>query len=278
MIWKIGSKLLSLEKTSYLMGILNVTPDSFSDGGQFWEKEQALAHADQMIKQGALMIDIGGESSRPGALPVSEEEELSRVIPVVKALRMSFPHILISVDTVKVAVAAAALSQGAHIINDIEGFSHPAMRALIATSDCGLIVMHKKGTPATMQEAPTYTNVIHELNNFFQQQYNILTREGVDPRRICFDPGIGFGKTSEHNVEILQHLSSLETQGCALMMALSRKRFLGTLLNNPQAGKTPLATAVATVMAHQQGARIHRVHDVEACYQALLLAQKLETS
>ena len=270
MFWKIGQKVWDLTHKSYVMGILNVTPDSFSDGGCFMQEEQAVAHARQLVDEGALFLDVGGESSRPGAEPVSLEEEKRRVLPVVARLKSEFPRLLLSVDTVKPAVAVAALELGADIINDINGFQDPEMVKVVSASDCGLIVMHKKGEPKTMQEAPHYENVVAEVRAFFEAQYRQLTQEaGIEASRLCFDPGLGFGKSSEHNLALLQGLSALKIGDCALMMALSRKRFLGVLLENASKGREAWVSAQASVFAHRQGARVHRLHDVLEGVQAL---------
>lgn len=276
MYWQIGRHRLNLKNESLLMGILNVTPDSFSDGGLHATRAAAVAHAGEILQQGAAFIDIGGESTRPGANEVTEEEEERRVLPVLKDILQTYPHALVSIDTRKPALAGKALELGAHIINDITGFRHPEMVDVCRKSDCGMIVMHMQGEPETMQNAPCYEDVTAEVSAFFLERYQSLMEAGIAPERLCFDPGIGFGKTKEHNITLLHDLRKLHTCGCALMMALSRKRFLSTILGSTEEGRSALSTATATVYAHQKGARIHRVHDVRECAQALRLVQAFD--
>lgn len=276
MHWQIGRHHLDLTYKSILMGILNVTPDSFSDGGLHDTRQKAVAFAKKLLNDGAVLIDIGGESTRPGSLAVEEEEEIQRVVPVIADIVRLHPEALISVDTRKPGVARAALQAGAVVINDITGFRQQEMIDVCRESDCGLVVMHMQGEPGTMQVAPHYDDVVKEISNFFLARYEELTMAGIDPSRICFDPGIGFGKTVEHNITLLRHLPELDTNGCALMMALSRKKFLSTLLGSLEKGRSPLATAVATTYAHAKGARIHRVHDVVECADALNLVNAFD--
>lgn len=259
------------------MGILNVTPDSFSDGGKFTGTDAALLHAMTMLDEGADIIDVGGESTRPGSAEVSTDEELRRVIPVITALRAARPSARISIDTRHPEVAAAALNAGADIVNDITGLTNPAMRALCAESPCGIILMHMQGTPATMQQNPQYVDVVAEVRNFFTLQVQQAAAEGISPERICLDPGIGFGKTTEHNLALIRHLAELRVQELPLMMALSRKRFIGELLgDSQQAKKEALPTVVMSLLAAANGADVHRVHDVSALHQALSLHQALQ--
>lgn len=275
MTWKIGTHLLAPERESVLMGILNVTPDSFSDGGKFNSLDAALAQAARMIANGAAIIDIGGESTRPGSDAVSPAQEQERVIPVIRNLKKHFPDTLLSLDTRNHSTAAAGLGEGVDIINDISGLTSPEMIEVCRQSDCGLIVMHMKGAPKTMQESPQYDDVVEEVSGFFRDRYHDLTSKGIVAERICFDPGIGFGKTTAHNVELIARLTELDTCGCSFMMALSRKRFLSELLGSLEDGRSPNATAVATLVCHQKGVRFHRVHDVKECAEALRLAAYL---
>ena len=259
-----------------IMGILNVTPDSFSDGGQHNSIAAAVAHTRSMLEQGAHIIDIGGESTRPGAEPVSEAEEEARTAPVIAALRKEFPNALLSIDTRHPAVAAAALQAGADIVNDITGLASAEMRSLCAAHPCGIILMHMQGTPQTMQIAPTYTDVVAEVRAFFEERLAVAQQSGIVPARICLDPGIGFGKTTQHNLELIRHLSSLRVQNCPIMMALSRKRFLGELIADPQLAKTsPLPTVTMSLLAAENGANLHRVHDVAPLHHALTLRNAL---
>lgn len=258
------------------MGILNVTPDSFSDGGLHHSVDAALHHAACMVQEGAHIIDIGGESTRPGASPVSEKEELRRTAPVVRALRQQFPALRISIDTRHAAVAAAALEAGADIVNDISGLEDADMRRICAEAGCGVILMHMQGTPATMQQHPHYTDVVAEVRAFFEQRISLAEESGIDPQRICLDPGIGFGKNTQHNLALIRQLEELRVQNLPLMMALSRKRFMGELLQDPVLPKeSPLPTVAMSLLAAERGADLHRVHDVAALQQALALRNAL---
>lgn len=261
------------------MGILNVTPDSFSDGGRHACLHAAIEHARTMLNQGAHIIDIGGESTRPGAIPVSPAEEERRTAPVIAALRREFPHALLSIDTRHPSVAAAALAAGADIINDITGLTSAEMRALCATHPCGIVLMHMQGTPQTMQIAPSYTDVVAEVRTFFENQLSLAKSAGISSTRICLDPGIGFGKTTAHNLTLIRNLESLRIANRPLLMALSRKRFLGEILHNPDLPKSsPLPTAVMSLLAAQNGANLHRVHDVAPLHHTLSLLRSLQNS
>ncbi len=257
------------------MGIVNVTPDSFSDGGCYNSIEKALSHALELEHQGALILDIGGESTRPGSAEVSVDEELARVLPVVKELR-GRTQALISVDTRHTAVAAAVLEAGADIINDIAGLRDEGMAELCAAAQCGVVVMHMQGTPATMQDAPQYADVLEEVRGWFEQRYEALRGQGIKPEQICWDPGIGFGKTLEHNLTLLANMDQLHVAGRPVLLGLSRKRMLGMILGDVQAGRAPLSTAVMTAWGHRHGAQIHRVHDVAECAHALKLVRAAE--
>lgn len=258
------------------MGILNVTPDSFSDGGLHHSVDAALHHAACMVQDGAHIIDIGGESTRPGATPVPEAEELRRTAPVVRALRQQFPALRISIDTRHATVAAAALEAGADIVNDISGLADADMRQVCAEAGCGVILMHMQGTPATMQQHPHYTDVVAEVRAFFEHRIRMAEESGIDPQRICLDPGIGFGKNTLHNLALIRQLEELRVQNLPLMMALSRKRFMGELLQDPALPKeSPLPTVAMSLLAAERGADLHRVHDVAALQQALALRNAL---
>lgn len=254
------------------MGILNVTPDSFSDGGLHHTAEAALEHARRMISEGADIIDIGGESTRPGATAVAPEEELRRTIPVIRSLRQEHPHLRISIDTRHTVVAREALKEGADIVNDITGLADPMMRALCAAEPCGIILMHMQGSPRTMQEAPQYGNVVREVRDFFKNRVAAAEEDGIAPGRICLDPGIGFGKNLHHNLELIRHLEDLRIGAMPIMMALSRKSFMGLLLNNRDLPKkSPIPTVVMSLLAADRGADAHRVHDVAELKTALSL-------
>ena len=254
------------------MGILNVTPDSFSDGGRYSGVEDAVAYARRMWLDGADMIDIGGESTRPGSAEVEDAEELRRVLPVIEVLRSKYPEMRLSIDTRHASVARAALEAGVDVVNDITGLTNPAMRAVCAEFPCGVVLMHMQGTPKTMQIAPHYDDVVAEVRDFFEQQVNLAQAEGIAQERICLDPGIGFGKNLEHNLALIQHLETLRVQQLPLLMALSRKRFIGALWEDADfVRQSPWPTVVMSLMAAQSGADMHRVHDVAELRRALQL-------
>ncbi len=243
-----------------IMGVLNVTPDSFSDGGEFFATEAAVRHGIAMTRSGADIIDIGGESTRPGALSVSPNEELDRVLRVVQELARS-AEVHLSIDTSKAAVARAALDAGAVIINDVTGGrGDPEMFALAAEKRAALIIMHMQGTPQTMQLHPVYHDVVAEVADFFRQQFELAVRFGIDPLCLAFDPGIGFGKTVAQNLELLVNLERLRVDDRPLVVGVSRKSFLGKIADAPFA-KTS-ATVALTSLLRERGAQILRVHDV----------------
>jgi dihydropteroate synthase len=251
-----------------LMGIVNVTPDSFSDGGRFVDPERAVEHALHLESEGAAILDIGGESTRPGAAPVDAEEELRRVLPVIEQLvdRTSKP---ISIDTSKATIARAALSAGARIVNDVTGLEgDPEMLDVVASSNCGVCVMHMSGEPRTMQVDPQYDDVVAEVKSYLAQQSDVLIRAGIDRSRICLDPGIGFGKTYEHNFELLRRIDQLHELGCPLLVGHSKKRFLGELLGDPEADRKGATIGVAMALAALK-VQVIRVHDVRPIADAL---------
>jgi dihydropteroate synthase len=271
--WKIDGNILDLTNRGLLMGVLNVTPDSFSDGGQFFETEAAVKHGIEMARAGADIIDVGGESARPGAMPISAEEEMKRVLPVIAQIKDSVAA-QISIDTTKSAVARAALNAGATIINDVSGGrGDPAMFDLAAETGAAFIIMHMQGTPQTMQLNPTYDNVVSEVSDFFRQQFALALRSGVDPLSIAFDPGIGFGKTAAHNMELLSNLPKLQVENRPLVVGVSRKSFLGKIASNG-ADRTG-ATIAMTSLLRERGAHVLRVHDVMANAQALRTTEAL---
>lgn len=274
--WQLARECWQLPRQGAVMGILNVTPDSFSDGGEHADVAGALAHARLMVAEGADIIDIGGESTRPGASEVAVHEELRRVLPVVQALRAEFPELRLSIDTRHAAVAREALLAGADIVNDITGLADPDMRQVCAELPCGIVLMHMQGEPRTMQEAPHYDDVVAEVRAFFEVRLQLVLEAGIELQRICLDPGIGFGKTTEHNVALIRHLESLRVENLPILMALSRKRFLGELIGDASLAKTSaLPTVCMSLLAAAQGADAHRVHDVAALRQALALRSAL---
>ncbi len=257
------------------MGVLNVTPDSFSDGGKFFELEKATEHGVKMAAEGADVIDVGGESTRPGAEPVAAGEELRRVIPVIEKLRAKI-DVPISIDTSKAEVAHAAIHAGASIMNDITGGrGDQGMLPLIAETKSAFIIMHMQGTPRTMQNRPQYEDVVSEVAIFFRQQYARAIECGVDPMAIAFDPGIGFGKTLEHNLELLAQLERLRADDRPLVVGVSRKSFLAKLIDSPEI-EDRLAPAVAlTALLRVRGADVFRVHDVKENVSALRVTEAI---
>lgn len=271
--WKIAGEVFDLSTTGWIMGVLNVTPDSFSDGERFFQAPQALAQARKMMAAGADIIDIGGESTRPGAEPVDAVEEKRRVIPVIKELA---GEALISIDTSKADVAAAALDAGAKIVNDVTGGrGDEAMWPLLAERGAGFIIMHMQGTPRTMQRAPSYRDVVAEVADFFRQQYACALESSIDSMAIAFDPGIGFGKTVEHNLELLANLGRLRIHDHPLVVGVSRKSFLGKIIGSTDINDRLGPTIAFTALLRQRGANVLRVHDVKENAAALRVAERL---
>ncbi|HEX3817879.1 MAG TPA: dihydropteroate synthase [Chthoniobacterales bacterium] len=271
--WKIGGDVIDLTNRALIMGVLNVTPDSFSDGGEFFGAAAALRHGKEMAKNGAEIIDIGGESTRPGSHPISPNEETERVVPVVRKLAEEVA-VHLSIDTSKAAVARAALDAGAVIVNDITGGQgDPRMFDLVAEKRAALIIVHMQGTPETMQVNPTYDDVVAEVAEFFRQQYTVAVRSGIDPMSMAFDPGIGFGKTPAHNLELLANLPQLRVEDRPLVVGVSRKSFLGKITGAPFARDT--ATVAMTSLLRERGAHVMRVHEVPANVHALRTTEAL---
>ena len=248
-----------------IMGIVNATPDSFSDGGLYEDNSAAVNHGIQLIEEGADIIDIGGESTRPGAEPVSAEEELKRVIPVVSQLRKKNGKVLISIDTYKAAIAEKAVNAGADIINDISALRFDEnMVKIVKKYNVPVVLMHMKGRPRSMQKNPHYDNVIKELIEFFDERIEFCLKNGISEDKIIIDPGIGFGKRFEDNIEILKNLSAFKIFGVPLLIGASRKSFLGEILGGASPAERIFGTAAVSALALQQGADIFRVHDVKA--------------
>ena len=271
MIWQTKSRTFDLTHRALIMGVLNVTVDSFSDGGQFTDVESAVAHAHRLAAEGADIIDIGGESTRPGAQPVSEAEELRRVLPVIQRLS----NFCISIDTMKPAVAQAALAAGAEIVNDVTGLRDPAMREVVRASGAGAIAMHMQGTPRDMQRAPRYDDVCAEIREFFRQTLDACIASGVDVSRLAFDPGMGFGKTVPHNLAILRNLASMRVGGRPLVLGVSRKSFLGKVLGSDAIEDREWPTVALTSFARERGANVFRVHEVRPNAQALRMTEAI---
>jgi dihydropteroate synthase len=274
-LWKIAGRTVDLSERAMIMGVLNVTPDSFSDGGEFFTTEKAVEQGKRMAADGAQIIDVGGESTRPGAEAVSAEEELARVIPVIQELHESVSA-FISIDTSKATVARAALAAGASIINDITGGrADPQMMTLAAESGAAVLIMHMQGTPRTMQAAPHYEDVVGEVTNFFRQQYERALECSIDSMAIAFDPGIGFGKTVEHNLSLLAHLARLRVHDRPLVVGVSRKSSLGKMIGS-NAMEDRLAPTIAfTALLRERGANVLRVHDVKENVAALRVIEAL---
>jgi dihydropteroate synthase len=239
------------------MGVVNVTPDSFSDGGRFETAEAAIAHASSLLEAGADIVDVGGESTRPGAAPVSDEEELRRILPVVRQLREA----AVSVDTRRPAVMKAALDFGASMINDVEALCAPGALEAVAKSDCAVCLMHKKGDPATMQRDPHYDDVVAEVSGFLKARIEACVEAGIGRDRIAIDPGFGFGKTLQHNLALMRNLETFATLGAPLLVGWSRKSSLGRMTGRPEGERLPASLAMA-LLSLQRGAKILRVHDV----------------
>ncbi|QDU82227.1 Dihydropteroate synthase [Polystyrenella longa] len=268
-LWSFGGHTHTLGRFTLVMGIVNVTPDSFSDGGEYATSESAIAHALQLVEEGADILDIGGESTRPKAAEVTLEEELARVIPVIEALSDK-TNVPISIDTTKAEVARQAIQAGAIIVNDISGLRlDPEMIPLCAAhQEVGVICMHMQGTPRTMQENPHYENVVQEICDFFKERVATLNSAGIAPERIVLDPGIGFGKSAAHNLEILKGVSVLQQAGRPVLIGHSRKRFIGKLLER-QVNERIWGTVGISIGLAQLGVDILRVHDVRATVDSL---------
>jgi dihydropteroate synthase len=268
-LWKIAGRAVDLSRRGIIMGVLNVTPDSFSDGGEHFSTDKAIARGLQIAADGAQIIDIGGESTRPGAKPITAAEEAGRVLPVIEKLREKMDA-FVSIDTSKAEVAGAALEAGAAIVNDVTGGRGDVeMMPMIARREAAFIIMHMQGTPLTMQVAPHYLDVVAEVANFFRQQYARALECGIDTMAIAFDPGIGFGKTLEHNLELLGNLERLRLKDCPLVVGVSRKSFLGKLIGSSSMSDRLAPTVALTALLRARGAEIFRVHDIKENVAAL---------
>lgn len=270
-----GQRLL-LDRRPIVMGILNVTPDSFSDGGSWTEPGQAIEHAERMVREGADWIDVGGESTRPGADPVSEAEELRRVLPIMEELvrRVQVP---ISIDTYKAEVARRAVAAGAAIINDVTGFRDPRMIEVAAGCQAACICMHMVGTPKDMAERAIYGDVVAELYAYFERHFSLLSASGIDPLRVILDPGIGFAKKRGHNLEIVRRLGEFVPLGRPILLGMSRKRMIGELTGRGEIDRL-YGSIGSAVSGYHHGARIFRVHDVGPTRDALAVAEAIESA
>ncbi|HWN64165.1 MAG TPA: dihydropteroate synthase [Candidatus Binatus sp.] len=273
--WKIAGRVFDLSRHGLIMGVLNVTPDSFSDGGKFFTVEKAVEHGLRMAAEGAQIIDIGGESTQPGAEFVAVEEELRRVIPVVERLRAKI-DIFISIDTSKGQVARAAIEVGASIVNDVTGGQgDKEMMPFVAESKAAFIIIHMQGNPRTMQIEPHYIDVVSEVADFFRQQYAHALECGIDPMAIAFDPGIGFGKTLEHNLELLAQLERIRVYERPLVVGVSRKSFLAKLIGSSEMNDRRAPAVALTSLLRTRGADVFRVHDVKENVNALLVTEAI---
>ncbi len=275
MKWRCSDHTFDFSKQGEIMGILNVTPDSFSDGGRYGSVSAAVEQALTLVNEGAAIIDIGGESTRPGAPEVSTEEECARVIPVIEALTRSNPELVISIDTSKPEVAEKAIAAGAKIINDVTGFRDRGMITLAAQTGAGLVVMHMQGTPRTMQASPEYDDVVEEIRNFFAKRHVSFIEAGIDPETIVYDPGIGFGKTQEHNLLLLKHLDKLAVESRPLLLGVSRKSFIGKAIGSEAIEDRDWPTVAITSHARELGVPLHRVHNVKPNYEALRMTEAM---
>jgi dihydropteroate synthase len=274
-IWKIDKRVFDISRHGLIMGVLNVTPDSFSDGGEFFTADKAAERGLQMVAEGAHIIDIGGESTRPGSEAVTVKEELSRVIPVIENLHRKV-DIPISIDTSKAEVARAAIQAGASIVNDVTGGrGDEQMLPLVAETKSALIIMHMQGTPRTMQGQPRYEDVVAEISEFFRQQFARAIGLNIDPMAIAFDPGIGFGKTLEHNLDLLAQLERLRPHDRALVVGVSRKSFLSKLIQSPEIKDRLIPGLALTSLLRARGADVFRVHDVRENVYALQVTEAI---
>ena len=273
MIFNCGKFQLNLNRP-HVMGIVNVTPDSFSDGGKFAKVNLAVEQALKLINEGADILDIGGESTRPNAAPVSLQEELDRVIPVIEAL-VSQINIPLSIDTYKPQVMQTAINAGASIVNDVRALQEKGALDIVAASDVGVCLMHMQGTPQTMQVNPQYNDVVSEVKAFLQQRLALCEAAGIVKNRILLDPGFGFGKTRTHNISLIQHLASFTSLGQPLLVGLSRKSVLGEVTGNDVDARL-YASVAASVVSAMVGAKILRVHDVKATVEALKVVSAIQ--
>lgn len=273
-LWKIRDRIFTITDRPLVMGIVNVTPDSFSDGGRWYDHDAAIAHALQLVEQGADILDIGGESTRPGATPVAIEEELRRVVPVVRAIAQH-TSIPLSIDTMKAEVARQCLAVGAAIINDVSGFRDPAMIAVARDFQAGCIVMHMPGNPQTMMDLAHYTHVVEEVAGYLEERLQLLQRSGISPEAVCVDPGIGFGKNLDHSLTLLAHLDRIAQLGRPVCLGVSRKGFLGQICNRQRHERDPASLAVACIAAARGTAHILRVHEVRGTRDAARLLEAI---
>jgi dihydropteroate synthase len=273
-IWRVGDRAFDCSERTLVMGILNVTPDSFSDGGRFLDRVTAVAHATRMVDDGADILDVGGESTRPGSNPVSADEELERVHPLIERLAELHPAVPVSIDTRKADVAAEALDAGATIVNDVSGGADPAMFDVVRDREAAVVLMHMRGDPTTMQEAPHYDDVVGEVHEYLRQRIEAAELAGIDPERIAIDPGIGFGKDLDHNLDLMHGVDALLDLGRPVLVGPSRKKFIGTILDLPVEERVE-GTVGAVVWMVARGAHLVRVHDVREVVRAVRVSDAI---
>jgi dihydropteroate synthase len=273
-VWRVGERVFDCSERTLVMGILNVTPDSFSDGGRFLDRATAVAHATRMVDEGADILDVGGESTRPGSTAVSADEELERVHPVLERLAQLHPAVPISIDTRKADVAAEALDAGATIVNDVSGGADPAMFDVVRGREAAVVLMHMQGDPTTMQEAPHYDDVVGEVHEYLRQRIEAAELAGIDPDRIAIDPGIGFGKDLDHNLQLMHGVDALLDLGRPVSVGPSRKKFIGTILDLPEEERVE-GTVGAVVWMVARGAHLVRVHDVREVVRAVRVSDAI---
>jgi len=273
-VWRVGERVFDCSERTLVMGILNITPDSFSDGGRFLDRATAVAHATRMVDDGADILDVGGESTRPGSTPVSADEELERVHPLIERLAELHPAVPISIDTRKADVAAEALDAGATIVNDVSGGADPAMFDVVRDREAAAVLMHMRGDPTTMQEAPHYDDVVGEVHEYLRQRIEAAELAGIDPERIAIDPGIGFGKDLDHNLDLMHGVDALLDLGRPVLVGPSRKKFIGTILDLPVEERVE-GTLGAVVWMIARGAHLVRVHDVREVVRAVRVSDAI---
>jgi dihydropteroate synthase len=273
-VWRVGERVFDCSERPLVVGILNVTPDSFSDGGRYLDRATAVAHATRMVEDGADILDVGGESTRPGSSSVSADEELERVHPLIERLAELHPAVPISIDTRKADVAAEALDAGATIVNDVSGGADPAMFDVVRDREAAVVLMHMQGDPTTMQEAPHYDDVVGEVHEYLRQRIEAAELAGIDPDRIAIDPGIGFGKDLDHNLELMHGVDALLDLGRPVLVGPSRKKFIGTILDLPEEERVE-GTVGAVVWMVARGAHLVRVHDVREVVRAVRVSDAI---
>jgi dihydropteroate synthase len=268
-VWRCGDHVFELGRRTLVMGIVNVTPDSFSDGGLFVDAKDAVLHAVHLVDEGADLLDIGGESTRPGSDPVPLEQELGRVLPVIEGIRASRPDVALSIDTRRPDVASRAIAVGASVVNDVSGGRDPAMFDVVGETGAGMVLMHMLGDPKTMQDAPRYEDVVGEVHEYLRERVEAAVFAGLNVERLAVDPGIGFGKDLEHNLALLRALEAFGDLDAAVLVGVSRKRFIGSLSGVERATDRLEGSLAAATWCAANGADVVRVHDVGATVRAL---------